>query len=487
LSREAQALLVVAAILVGTILFALQSVRRIKMDPQQFLVGGRSFGSLLLWILLAGEVYTSFTFLGAAGWAYGKGAPAFYILAYGTIGYTIGYFFLPAVWKIGKERGLLTFPDFFLDRYGSKPLAIGIAILQFFLIVPYVTLQLSGLQTLLTIAGYNHFDATAAVAGAFILIALFVFTAGLRGTAWASVIKDTLVLGAVIFAGIFIPIHFFGSPAVMFDKILQSHPHWLTLSSSSSGQGITWYVSTVLLTSIGFYMGPHTINAVYSAKDGDALRRNAIFLPLYQLVLLLVFFAGFAALIIVPGLTGTGVDRSFMLVVQRFYPPWVLGAVAGAGCLAALLPASALLLGAAGVVSKNVLGDAFNIATSDRARTLATRLLVVVVAIMALVFWLFDNKTLVELLLFYYNGVTQFMPGFVFALVWRRASALAVGSGIVAGDVVVAYLMAHQTIGTFGINPGFVALVVNVAVCVAITLAWPRRTLEEPAAVAASS
>ncbi|HEY8296946.1 MAG TPA: sodium:solute symporter family protein [Candidatus Baltobacteraceae bacterium] len=479
MSPPGQALTIVAAIVLGTIVFALFSVRRIKMDPQQYLVGGRSFGSLFLWILLAGEVYTSFTFLGAAGWAYGRGAPAFYILAYGTIGYTIGYFFLPAVWKIGKDRGLLTFPDFFLDRYGSKPLAIGIAILQFFLVVPYVTLQLSGLQTLLSIAGYGRYNATVAVGCSFILIALFVFTAGLRGTAWASIVKDAFVLGAVIFAGIFLPIHFFGSPAAMFDKVLAAQPHWFTLAPGASNQGVVWYISTVLLTSIGFYMGPHTINAVFSAKDGDALRRNAIFLPLYQLVLLLVFFAGFSALVLVPGLKN--VDQSFMIVVQRYYPAWVLGLVAGAGCLAALLPASALLLGAAGVFAKNVLGDGLNVATSDAARTLATRIMVIVIAAMSLIFWIFYNQTLVQLLLYYYNGVTQFMPGFVFALIWRRANAWAVGSGIVAGEIVVAYLVANPAIPTWGINPGFFALAVNVAVCVGVALLRPRvRVLPTP-------
>lgn len=485
MSPQTTALGIVGVIVLATIAFALASVRRIKMDPQEFIVGGRSFGSLFLWILLAGEVYTSFTFLGAAGWAYGKGAPALYILAYGTLGYTIGYFFLPAIWEIGKARGLLTGPDFFLDRYGSRTLSVGVALLQFFLVVPYVTLQLTGLQILLGLAGYGRFDATVAVGIAFILIALFVFSAGLRGTAWASVVKDALVLGAVLFAGIVLPLHFFASPAALFNRILQTHPHWFTLAGGSQTGSLTWYVSTVLLTSIGFYMGPHSINAIYSAKNGDALRRNAIFLPLYQLVLLLVFFAGFAALAIVPGLHGPAVDQSFMLVVQRYYPPWVLGIVAGAGSLAALLPASALLLGAASVVSKNVLGDALNIATSDRARTLATRLLVLAIAVMSLVLWIYNRRTLVELLLLYYNGVTQFMPGFVFALLWKRAHAWGVGAGILAGEAVAAYLWLHPGVAVGGINPGFLALLVNVGVCVAVCL-LVRKTYE-PVAVAAGS
>ncbi len=459
MSPTAAALSITGAILVGTVAFALYSVRRIKMDPQQYIVGGRSFGALFLWILLAGEVYTSFTFLGAAGWAYGKGAPAFYILAYGTIGYIIGYFYLPDVWRIGKERGLLTSPDFFQVRYGSKVLTSGVAVLQFLLIIPYVTLQLTGVQIVLTIAGYGHYNATAAVAVAFALIVIFTFTTGLHGAAWASIVKDACVLGAVLFAGIVLPLHFFGSFATLFDRVLAASPHWLTLSSGSTPMGMNWYISTVLLTSIGFYMGPHSIAAVYSARDGNTIRRNAILLPLYQLVLLLVFLAGFTALVVTPGLKGPAADQSFLLVVERFYPAWVLGIIGGAGCLAALLPASAQLLGAASVFAQNVVGQAR-----------WTRAFVVVIAIGAFVMWLFWNKTLVDLLLLYYNGVTQFMPAFIFGLYWKRASALSIGAGIVAGEVVAFYLW-HHSIDVLGINPGLLALAVNVCVCVAITLA----------------
>ncbi len=471
------ALAIIAVIVVGTIVFALVSVRRLKMDPQEFIVGSRSFGALLLWILLAGEIYTSFTFLGAAGWAYGKGAAAFYILAYGTIAYCIGFFLLPPLWRIGKERGLLTLPDFFIDRYGSKTLGIAVAVLQFFLVVPYVTLQLTGLQILLTIAGYGRYDATIAVSIAFILMALFVFTAGLRGTAWASVIKDTLVLGAVLFAGIAIPVRFFGSPLGMISHVMQVHPHWMTLpppGAANAAYTVPWFVTTILLSGVGFFMGPANAPAIYSARNGETLRRNMIFMPLYQLVLLFVFFAGFTALAVVPGLKGPAADQSFMLVMQRYYSAPALGLVAAAGCLAALLPASTLLLGAASVFSKNVLGDALNVATGDRERTWATRVLVLIVAFLALVLWIFFKTSLVDLLLFYYVGITQLAPGVIFALVWPRVTPWAVGAGLLAGECVGFYSL-HNTIAPGGINAGFFALVVNATICALVTIATKRK------------
>ncbi len=472
------ALSIVAAIVCATIAFALIAIHRLPRDPTQYIVGGRSFGALFLWILLAGEIYTSFTFLGAAGWAYGKGAPAFYILAYGTTAYIISYFLLPPIWRLGKERGLLTSADFFVDRYGSRWLGGAVALVQFVLIVPYVTLQLTGMQILLTLAGYGKYNASIAVAVAFLVVALFVFTAGLRGTAWASVIKDALVLGAVIFAGVVLPIHFFGSPAKMFDRLLVAHPTWLTLQSAGPYPPL-WYITTVILSGVGFYMGPQSFGAVYSAKDGDTLRRNAIFLPLYQLVLMLMFFAGFSALLIVPGLHGPAADQSFMLVVQRFYAPWVLGLVAGAGALAALVPVSGQLLGAASVLAKNVLGDLCHVGESDVGRTTVTRVLVIVIAVLALVLWLYAKTTLVDLLLIYYNGITQMLPGVVFALIWPRVRAVPVAAGIAAG--LITTILLRDSISVHGLNVGFLALLVNLLVCVGLTLLGNKKPADRSA------
>lgn len=473
MSPAAIALTIVGTVLLGTIAFALLSIRRIPMDPQQLIVGGRSFGTILLWVLLAGEIYTSFTFLGASGWAYGFGAPSYYILAYGACAYVVGYFLLPPIWRVAKERSLLTGADFFADRYDSAALGVMVGILQFLVLVPYIALQLSGLQLLLRIAGYQSINATYAVSAAFLLIAVFVFTAGLRGTAWASIIKDTLVLAAVIFVGLVIPGQFFGSPARMIDQVLRVHPQHLTLAAGSGVHGTNWYVSTVVLTAIGFFMAPHGFSAIYSARSEQTLRRNAMLLPFYQIVMLLVFFAGLGALLIVPGLKGTAVDQSFLLVVQRYYPPWVMGFVAAAGALAALIPASAQLLGAASIFAKNVLGT-LGIATADASRTLATRILVVVVAALALGFWLEEQRTLVELLLIYYNGVVQFLPGVVAAFAFGRASALSVAAGILTGFGLVV-LLTLSNAPLWGLNPGLVALAGNVAVTVALSLAFPRR------------
>ena len=457
------ALTIVGAILLGTVGLGFWGVRRVHMDPQEFVVGGRSFGTLLLWVLLAGEIYSSFTFLGAAGWAYGKGAPAFYILCYGPLAYILSYFLGPAIWRVSREHNLLTAPDFFAVRYGSRRLGTWVALVSVVFTVPYTTLQLSGIQTLLRIAGYDAFRSATAVGAAFTLIILFVFLCGLRGVAWASVVKDVLVLVAVVFAGIWLPVHFFGSPAAVIDRVLALHPNWMTLDTDLSARGTTWFVSTVILTALGFYMWPQTMAAIYSAHGEEPIRRNAMILPLYQFVLLLVYFAGWTALLLIPGLQGTRVDESFMLVVQRYYPPWVLGGVAAAGCLAGLVPASVQLLAAASILSKNVLADQCGIAREARAQVWATRGLVLLVAGTAFLFWLVAKTSLVGLLLIAYNGITQLFPGVSLSFLPRRPAAWSVGLGILTGILVLVWGYSYQVPVVHGLNVGLVALAANVA------------------------
>ncbi len=343
-----------------------------------------------------------------------------------------------------------------------------------------MTLQLSGVELLLRIAGYGTLNSTLTVSIAFILIAFFVFANGLRGTAWGSVVKDILVLGSVIFAGIFLPIHFFGSPAHVIDRVLAQRPDWMTLVGSGAN-GPLWFVSTVLLTALGFYMWPQALAATYSARNEDTIRKNAIFLPFYQIMLLLVYFAGFTALLVVPGLKASAADQSFMLVVQQYYPPWVLGIVAGAGALAGLVPASAQLLAAASVFSRNVLAP-YGIAADERSQLLVTRLLVLIVAALALGFWLIAKTTLVGLLLIAYNGITQLFPGAIYTLTGVRATAFGVGAGIITGIALLIVFTATGTTTFYGLNIGFFALIGNALVALAASAIVPKRNLVmEPA------
>src|SRR5581483_80344 len=224
---------------------------RTEMDMEQWTVAGRQFGGVLLWVLAAGEIYTTFTFLGAAGYAYGKGGPVFYILGYGTLAYIISFFILPPLWRYATRNGLVTQADYFRHRFASPWLGLVAAVVGVVFLVPYLDLQLEGLGDIVTTVTGGAIPRDASMIAAFALVALFVFTSGLRSTAWTSVLKDGLLITMVLVLGIGIPLHYFGSYAGVIHAVNHVHPGFLTLPGGSGNLGIAWMISTLLLTSFG--------------------------------------------------------------------------------------------------------------------------------------------------------------------------------------------------------------------------------------------
>jgi len=145
MSAKAIALAVISAIvLLGSALGFYAGARR-KMDLEQWTVAGRGFGVVFMWLLMAGEIYTAFTFLGASGWAYSRGGPTLYLLAYGSLGFVISFFILPPIWDLGRRFGLQTQPDFFGSLYGNKYLAGFVSVVGVAFIIPYLQIQLIGI------------------------------------------------------------------------------------------------------------------------------------------------------------------------------------------------------------------------------------------------------------------------------------------------------------------------------------------------------
>jgi SSS family solute:Na+ symporter len=461
---------IVAAIVLGSLGFGILAVRRIKMTPQELVVGNRSFATILLFVLFAGETLTSFTFLGAAGWAYSRGAPAFYIIAYIIASLIVLFLLGPAIWRRARQSNFLTNADYFASIYQSRVLGLLVAICGVFFLVLYLTVQLTGIQILLEIAGYGSVQVVSTGTIAFFLIVIFVFFSGLRGVAWVSVSKDVLVLCAILFAGIVIPVHFFGSPANLLTKLREAHPDWLTLRSNLLPNGTTWFVSTVLVNAVGYVCWPHCVAAIYSAKNEASIRRNAMLLPFYLMILVFVFLAGFSALLLTPGLKGDDVDQSFLRVVQTHYPAWVLGGVAGAGCLAALVPGSALILAAGSLIAKNIVGT-FSKTFVERHQTLVTRVSVITVALFAFISWATARSTLVSMLLVATNGAAQFFPGILLAFFDRRPSASSIAAGLMVSLFFLCWATAVKLPVIAGVNVGLVAMALNFAVLGLVSLA----------------
>jgi len=464
-------------IIFGTIVFSacvgVFAGRRVKMNLENWTVGGRRFGILIIWLLMAGEIYTTFTFLGASGWAYSRGAPTYYVIIYGALAYTLSFFILPELWKIGKRYGLHTQPDFFIKIYGSRFLGVLVALVGIVSIIPYLQLQLTGLGLIVEVASNQAIQSKLAIFVSFILTCAFVYTSGIRGSAWVSVIKDVMMIAAVAIVGIGVPHIYFGGFGKMFQALIAQKPGHLVFPGAAPSMDTLWVMSTLLLTGMGFYMWPHVFGSAFSAKSDKILKRNAIIMPFYQIPVLLVLMVGFTAFLVLPGLKNG--DLAFLELVKKTYPSWLLGFVGAAGAVTAMVPASILVLFGSTLLSKNVYQAGFNPKASEETVMRLSRVMVLVITTAALVFALLLPGALVNLLLIGYNGVSQFFPGVVLGLFWKRVSSTGVICGLLTGLALVVFLVFSRHDPLWGMNAGFVALAANGAVTLIVSLLSKER------------
>jgi SSS family solute:Na+ symporter len=392
-------------------------------------------------------------------------------MAYLTLAYVISFFMLPQIWEVGRKFRMQTQSDFFSIRYGNRYLAGFVCIVGIASFIPYLQLQLTGLGIIVSIASFDGIGRTPAMVIAVVLLAAFVFASGVRAVAWVSVLKDALMVLAAAAIGIGIPKIYFGGIGPMFAALAHAHPAHLTMPGATANLGHTWYVSTVLLTSVGFYMWPHAFGSTFTAKSSDTLRRNAVVMPLYTLTLAFILFAGFTAVLVVPGLANG--DLALLTVVRQSFPPWFLGVVGGAGALTAMVPASIFILTAATLFAKNLYRPLFFPAMTDDQVAKLARVMVVVLGIVSLCLAIYTSTTLVSLLLIGYAGVSQFFPGVLLGLYWKRVTTAAVFAGMISGVAASIFLMLSHRDPWFGWSAGFVALSLNFMVTISCSLLTP--------------
>jgi SSS family solute:Na+ symporter len=350
-------------------------------------------------------------------------------------------------------------------------------------------LQLKGLGIIVSETSYGSITPAWAIWAGTATLMVYVVVSGLRGSAWTAALKDVMILGVVVAIGVYLPMHYFGGYGPMFHAIERAKPGFLTLPAS--GQSPVWVISTVLLTAMGFYMWPQYFASVYTARNEDVFRKNAVMLPLYQLVILFVFFAGFAAILIVPGLQGADADLSLLRASKHAFTPWQVGVIGAAGLLTALVPGSIILITATTIIAQSVVRVLVP-GITDRVVALVARGLVPVIAVIAAVMALRGGEAIVALLLMGYNFVTQLFPALVLSLGPRpKISAVAAFAGIAAGELTVALMsISGSSITTLvpsapqflrDLNVGFVALAVNVLVLTIVGLVARPRDVTEAA------
>ncbi len=474
MSNETMALAIIFAFVIGTTIVGMIPGMNKKMSLEEWAVGGRSFGRWLNWFILAGEIYTAFAFLGGSGWAYARGGPVFYILGYGALAYVVGYYVLPSIAPIGRKHGLMTQPDLVEHMYASRPLGVLTAVVGVAFLIPYLQLQLTGLGLIIETCSYGIIGRNLAMIIAFTMVAAFVYLSGLKGVASTAVIKDVTMIVAVVFFGLWLPYHFFGGVGNMFEAIDAAKPGFLTLPGGTKNLDVSWAMSTIVLTSLGFYMWPHFSANSFSAKSPNVLRHNAIYLPLYQICLIFPMLIGFCALMVLtPALKVP--DMAFMTIVRQVFPGWALGLVGGAGALACMIPAADLILSTSMLFTRNVYGRTIGVGTAPETQRNIARGVVLVLTAIALLLAIKAPNMLVNLLLTGYAGVTQFFPMIVLGLYWKRATKIAAFCGLIVGEFLVFYLMLNKmdpfAFAGLNLNAGFVALVCNFVVFTIVSMA----------------
>ncbi len=467
MSRGTVALTIISAIVVLGSLVGFLARRQRQIDLEQWACAGRGFGLVFVWLLMAGEMFTAYTFLGASGWAYSRGAPVLYVVGYWPLGCVVGFFILPLIWEVGRKHRMQTQADFFQVRYGSKALAALVALVGAVSLMPYLQLQLTGLGLIVEEASFGAIHRTPAIIIGFALVAAFVFVSGVRGVAWVSIIKDLLLISAAVFIGFAVPHIYFGGIGRMFAELVRTKPSHLVMPGSTPNLGHVWYLSTVLVSSFGFFMWPHFFAATFTAKNGQILRRNAILMPLYALALPLMLFVGLAAVVVLPSLRDG--DLSVLSIVREAFPAWFLGMVGGAGALTAMVAAAIQLLCGATLWAKNLFRPIFAPRMTEQQLAMLSKFIVLALTAAAVLLAIYSSVSLVSLFLLGTNGVAQLLPGVLLGLFSRRATPAGVCAGLVTGVIIAAALTMTNRDPFHGLNAGFLALCFNFAVTVIVS------------------
>jgi solute:Na+ symporter, SSS family len=423
----------------------------------EWTVSGRSFARWRSWFLQAGESLTTFSFLGLSGIAFGGGVSATFALAYLSISSIGLYFVAPRLWRLGKDKGYLTQADFFVDRFDSALLGKVVAVVGAVFLLPYLELQITGLGLIVELATGSASSRGLSMVIASALVVVFVVWAGIRGIARVAVLKDVLMVVALLIVVGGVVFGITGIPEV-FSRVAAAQPELLTLAAP--GYDTTFFLTAVVVTSIGAGLNvfPHLWPPVLAARSGEVLRSNYTWLALYQLLLFAPIIVGLGATLILP--TDTTGNHVLLDTATHTMPDWLVAVVAIGGASAAMVPAAAIVMGISTLVSRNLITKG-----EEKTRMRMNTVVVAAAVALALGFGL-GGASIASLLLLTYGGLTQLAPITLVALRKRvTVGAIPALLSVVTGVVVVALITFFEVpIGSW--DSGFIALGPNLLVLV---------------------
>jgi len=485
---------VIAVYLAVTLAVGLLSGRGASKSVQGYVAGDRSFNLLVMYFVTGAMVFSAFAFLGGPGFAYGRGAAAFYILGYGALGFAPFYWLGPRAARVGRRHGYVTQAQLVTGRFPSKWLSVGLAVMSVAAFVPYITLQMRGAGIVIEVVTEGHVPLWLGAALAYAIVVLYVLKGGVAAVGWTNTFQGVIMLVIAWTFGLWLPIELYGGVGPMFERLAAEAPEMLMLPglgtpTTAEGEGTPWswgaYSSSILVSAIGVTMWPHLFMKAFTAKSEETLRRTVVLFPTFQLFLIPIFLIGFAG-ILVPGLTLDNPDYILPeLILTTGLPPVIVGLFCAGALSASMSTGDALLHAAASITVEDGVGPlrGRRPLTDAQQRSLM-RWLVVVLGVVAYIFALDPESSLVILLLSAYGLIAQLAPPVWAALYWRRATTAGAVAGFAAGSATTLFFFgAAQFFGAdlkpFAIHEGILGLLVHVPVLVIVSLMTRRQGDEQ--------
>ncbi|MEC3996895.1 sodium:solute symporter [Actinacidiphila sp. DG2A-62] len=462
-------------------------------------LGGRTFGTWVTWFLLGGDLYTAYTFVAVPAAIYGAGAAGFFAVPYTIIAYPLVFLFLPRLWSVSRKHGYVTSSDFIRGRYGSKALSVAVALTGIVATMPYIALQLVGIQAVLDVMGVGGSDSTnwfvkdLPLLIAFGVLAAYTYSSGLRAPALIAFVKDALIYIVIAVAIIYIPYKLGGFDGI-FHHAQQAYAVKNPATGKPRGSLVTapqaqWAYATLALGSaMALFLYPHSVTAVLSGRSRNVIRRNTTILPLYSLMLGLLAMLGFMAVAdgVGKGIKGYNAQLAIPQLFENVFPSWFAGVAFAAIGIGALVPAAIMSIAAANLFTRNIYKDLIRPQATPSEETKVSKIVSLVVKVGALVFVLSMDKTVaINFQLLGGIWILQTVPTIVGGLFTRWFHRWALLAGWAAGMAYgtwKAYDQASPTQSHFGGNSanipgldkigyiGMTAFVLNLAVAVVLTV-----------------
>ncbi|MDA9450390.1 MULTISPECIES: monocarboxylate uptake permease MctP [Bradyrhizobium] len=446
-------------------------------------LGGRKFGTWITWFLVGGDFYTAYTVIAVPALVYAVGAYGFFALPYTIIVYPFVFAVMPVLWKVAKERGYVTAGDVVRGAYGSRGLELAVAATGVLATMPYIALQLIGMEVAIKALGL-HGEVPLVLA--FLVLALYTYSSGLRAPALIAFVKDIMIYIVVIAAIAIVPSKLGGYGAIFTaaDAAFAKKGSGGILLSPAQ---IVPYASLALGSALAAFMYPHTLTGIFASSGGNTIRKNAMLLPAYTLLLGLLAVLGYMGH--AAGLKLASNNDVVPELFKMLFPSWFAGFAFAAIAIGALVPAAVMSIGAANLFTRNfwkVWVDPKVTPAGEAKVAKITSMLVKVGALLAIL--LMPTQFALDLQLLGGLWILQTLPALVFGLYLNWFSSTALLAGWAAGLAGGSWLAWSDGLkplhsidlgaGPVAIYTGLLALALNIVVAVAVNLVLKRTPQE---------